>query len=76
MAAVEDAEVATAEEMNPDLAAIISPEESPQIEWLERDGRTFVLVGSAMTEEDSRYWESGQADMFLLDACWTTACPG
>ena len=59
MAAVEDAEVATAEEMNPDLAAIISPEESPQIEWLERDGRTFVLVGSAMTEEDSRYWESG-----------------
>ena len=67
MAAVEDAEVATAEEMNPDLAAIISPEESPQIEWLERDGRTFVLVGSAMTEEDSRYWESGQADMFLLD---------
>ena len=67
MAAVEDAEVATAEEMDPDLAAIISPEESPQIEWLERDGRTFVLVGSAMTEEDSRYWESGQADMFLLD---------
>ena len=67
MAAVEDAEVATAEEMDPDLAAIISPEESPQIEWLERDGRTFVLVGSAMTEEDSRAWESGQADMFLLD---------
>ena len=67
MAAVEDAEVATAEEMDPDLAAIISPEESPQIEWLERDGRTFVLVGSVMTEEESRYWEDGQADMFLLD---------
>ena len=30
MAAVEDAKVATAEEMDPDLAAIISPEESPQ----------------------------------------------
>ena len=74
MAAVEDAEVATAEEMDPDLAAIISPEENPQIEWLERDGRTFVLVGSAMTEEDSRYWESGQADMFLLDdrLSWVT----
>ena len=67
MAAVEDAEVATAEEMDPDLVAIISPEESPQIEWLERDGRTFVLVGSVMTEEESRYWEDGQADMFLLD---------
>ena len=67
MAAVEDAKVATAEKMDPNLATIVSPEESPQIEWLERDGRTFVLVGSAMTEEDSRYWESGQADMFLLD---------
>ncbi|HJB43380.1 MAG TPA: hypothetical protein IAB87_01150, partial [Candidatus Coprenecus merdipullorum] len=67
MAAVEDAKVATAEKMDPDLATIISPEESPQIEWMERDGRTFVLVGSVMTEEESRYWEDGQADMFLLD---------
>ena len=67
MAAVEDAKVATAEKMDPDLATIVSPEESPQIEWLERDGRTFVLVGSVMTEEESRYWEDGQADMFLLD---------
>ena len=67
MAAVEDAKVATAEKMDPNLATIVSPEESPQIEWLERDGRTFVLVGSVMTEEESRYWEDGQADMFLLD---------
>ena len=67
MAAVEDAKVATAEKMDPDLATIVSPAENPQIEWLERDGRTFVLVGSVMTEEESRYWEDGQADMFLLD---------
>ena len=67
MAAVEDAKVAVAEKMDPDLATIVSPAENPQIEWLERDGRTFVLVGSVMTEEESRYWEDGQADMFLLD---------
>ena len=69
MAAVEDAKEATAEEMDPDLAAIISPEESPKVEWLERDGRTFVLVGSVMSGEDSRYWESesGTDSGFILD---------
>ena len=69
MAAVEDAKEATVEEMDPDLAAIISPEESPLAEWLERDGRTFVLVGSVMSGEDSRYWESesGTDSGFILD---------
>ena len=67
LAAVEQAkEPASPEKMDPDLVSVISPEANPLAEWLVQDGRTFVLVGSVMTAEESRYW-AGNTETFLLD---------
>lgn len=57
LAAVEQAkEPASPEKMDPDLVSVISPEANPLAEWLVQDGRTFVLVGSVMTADESLYW--------------------